>query len=335
MSTLSYTILPARRLLASQSDISSISKGHEFEEREEAPHRYRKASHEFINSLRGSGRAPSTLKSYEKNLRLIGHIIKNADLHNVTGGTLTRAMVYLAEGQRGNIRRSASSMNQIRSVARSFFSWAVETGKIRKNPAADIRLAKAVNARTMPITEQELDALFDAIRLDVSFTARRDEALFALYAFSGARRSEVLSLRVNDLELHENRIWFSALKTNGGEYRAIPNILKHVLAAYLMQRAAHLKSLHSDFVFPGRSCSGSLSARMAHLRFNYWKRAARLRPALTLNSFRSGFASRLYHVTSDAILVSHAMGHKHLSSVMRYILLGEGSIRSALEKAFP
>lgn len=225
-------------------------------------------------------------------------------------------------------------MNQIRSVVRTFFSWAVETGRVSRNPAADLRLAKVVNLPTPPISENELSLLFDAIRREDSFLARRDEALFAFYAFSGVRRNEALALRIDDLDLSENRVSLSETKTTGGEYRAIPRKLKLILAEYLIQRAARKEHSRSPFLFPGRNFSRPLSAREVHLRFEHWKKSASLRPKLTLHSFRAGFATRLYCATRDPVLVSKAMGHKSLSSINRYISLKEDSIRSAIEKAF-
>ncbi|MGA2094002.1 MAG: site-specific integrase [Candidatus Aminicenantales bacterium] len=292
------------------------------------------ASRDFIRSLKGSGRAGSTLESYSKKLELLEELIGDLLLHKVTGNTLTQALIQLEEGYPREMPRSGVSMNQIRSVVRTFFSWAVETGRVPRNPAADLRLAKVVNLPTPPISENELSLLFDAIRREYSFLARRDEALFAFYAFSGVRRNEALALRIDDLDLSEKRVWYSKTKTTGGEYRAIPSKLKLILAEYLIQRAARKEHSRSPFLFPGRNFSRPLSAREVHLRFERWKKAAGLRPKLTLHSFRAGFATRLYRATKDAVLVSNAMGHKSLSSINRYISLKEDSIRAAMEKAF-
>jgi integrase len=252
----------------------------------------------------------------------------------VTSSAIIQALIRLEQGYPGEAARSGASMNQIRSVIRTFFSWAVETGRISRNPAVDLRLAKAISPRTAPISEGEISILFDTMRQEDSFTARRDEALFALYAFSGVRRNEALSLRIGDLDLRENRVWFFKTKTTGGEIRAIPNKLNLILADYLILRTARKELFRSPFLFPGRGLSRPLSARGAHMRFEHWKRVAGLRPKLTLHSFRSGFATRLYRATKDAILVSNALGHKNLSSIKRYISLKEDSIRSAMEKAF-
>ena len=292
------------------------------------------ASRDFIRSLKGSGRAGSTLESYSKKLELLEELIGDLLIHKVTGSTLTQALIRLEKGYPCEMPRSGASMNQIRSVIRTFFSWAVETGRVRRNPAADLRLAKVVNRPTPPISENELSLLFDAIQREDSFFARRDEALFAFYAFSGVRRNEALSLRIDDLDLNKNRVWLSETKTTGGEYRVIPSKLKLILAEYLIQRAARKERSRSLFLFPGRNFSRPLSAREVHLRFEHWKKAAGLRPKLTLHSFRAGFATRLYRATKDAILVSNAMGHKSLSSINRYISLKEDSIRIAMEKAF-
>jgi integrase/recombinase XerD len=301
--------------------MSSAKLKKDFDHERKVNHqKFSTASRDFIRSLKGSGRADSTLESYSKKFELLEEIIGDLILQKVTGNILTRALIRLEEGFQYEVPRSGASMNQIRSVVRTFFSWAVATGRISRNPAADLRLAKTINLPTPPISEDELSILF--------------KALFAFYAFSGVRRNEALSLRIGDLDLRKKRVWFSETKTSGGEYRAIPNVLKLILEEYLIQCAARKERARSLFLFTGRNFSSHLSARAAHLRFEYWKKASGLRRKLTLHSFRSGFATRLYRATKDAVLVSNAMGHKNLSSIYRYISLKEDSIRTAMEKAF-
>ncbi|MCX6565072.1 MAG: tyrosine-type recombinase/integrase [Candidatus Aminicenantes bacterium] len=292
------------------------------------------ASRDFLHSLKGSGRAISTLESYAGKLALLEELIGNLNIRQVSDRILAQAIIRLEKGYPQTIPRSGPSMNQIRSVIKTFFSWALSTGRISRNPAIDLRLAKTENRPIPAISEEELARLFNTIKKDISFVARRDEALFAFYAFSGVRRNEALSLRIDDLDFPKNRVWFCKTKTTGGEYKSFPNKLRKILKQYLIQSATRKASLHSPFLFPGRDPSRSLSSREAQMRFDYWKKAAGLRQNLTLHSFRSGFATRLYRATKDPVLVSNAMGHKNLSSIHRYISMKEDSIRSAMEKAF-
>jgi site-specific recombinase XerD len=135
-------------------------------------------SRDFLNSLRASRRAGSTLESYAKKLKSLEKLMGNIFLQQITSNELIRAVISLEQGYPGVRPRSGTSMNQIRSVVRTFFYWARETGRILINPVVDLRLAKAVSQRTLPISEEELSILFRTIRRDGSLTARRDETFF-------------------------------------------------------------------------------------------------------------------------------------------------------------
>lgn len=292
------------------------------------------AHRDFVISLEGSGRAPSTIESYSRKIRLFMCLVGDIYLHEISDNTLSLALIRFKEGFPQTVPRAGTSMNQIRSALKTFFSWAVSSGRISRNPAINLRLAKAVHRPITAITGKELTQLFETINKNDSFLARRDAALFSFYAFIGVRRSEALSLRIDDLDFQKNRIWLSKSKTSGGEFKSMPDKLKTILVNYLMQRPNRDAFLRSPYLFPGRDIFRPLSPREAHLRFEYWKKASNLRQKLTLHSFRSGFATRLYDATKDPVLVSSAMGHKNLTSIHRYISMKEDSIRSAMEKAF-
>ena len=293
------------------------------------------ALNDFVSGLRGSGRSVSTIDIYCRTLRLLTALTGDMELHRFSETILSQALIRLENGYPHQARRSKATMNQIRSSIKTFFLWAFSSGIIPINPAFHLRLAKSECRPIRAISEKEIGLLLNAIHKNPSFIARRDEALLAAYAFSGLRRCEVLSLKIADLDFSRNRIWVSKTKTGTGEFKAIPIKLKSILDDYLRRRLSREAIFSSPFIFPGRNIHRPLSCREAGFRFEHWKKETGIRDELTLHSFRSGFATRVYEVTKDPVLVSKAMGHKNLASVRHYISINEDGIHSALEKAFP
>jgi integrase len=288
----------------------------------------------FLRSTEASGRAELTISSYAHKLALLNEITGDVRIIEMTADFLMKAVVKLKRGYPLGKPRSVTSMNQARSIIKSFFTWATSTGLIQQNPSVNLRLARNEQLPPKPILKDDLARLFRIIHEDKSPRARRDEALFALYAYSGVRRKEGLSVRVGDLDLGQDRIWLRGTKTGYGNLRSMPISLRTILDEYIRKSPAPRFRSRNSFLFPGRICGRSLSPRAANMRFNHWKRKANLSPELTIHSFRSGFASHLYGVTRDAILVSHALGHKSLASVNRYISIHELGTRDAIRKAF-
>ena len=84
-------------------------------------------------------------------------------------------------------------------------------------------------------------------------------------------------------------------------------------------------------LFPGRVPGTALTARQAQSRFEHWKAVAKLRPELTIHSFRAGFATALHHGCGDVMLVSEALGHSDVRPTLRYIKLCSDNLSQIIE----
>jgi integrase len=134
----------------------------------------------------------------------------------------------------------------------------------------------------------------------------RDEALFSTYAFTGLRRAEALRLDVSDYDAGK------------GVLPALPD--RGTVAEPAQQQAEPLSHRNGP--------------REAHARFQRWKKAAGLRPELTIHSFRAGFATALHRGCGDVILVSRALGHSDLRPTLRYVEPHTGRLSRAIERSF-
>ncbi len=87
-------------------------------------------------------------------------------------------------------------------------------------------------------------------------------------------------------------------------------------------------------LFPGQSPNIFLSGRQISNRFEKWKKVACIRNNLTIHSFRASYASQLYKISKDPLLVSYALGHISFNSTKRYIKEDFFDIGTILEKTF-
>ena len=124
----------------------------------------------------------------------------------------------------------------------------------------------------------------------------RDEALFSLYAMTGLRRAEALSLNFGDFD----------------------------------RQTGTLRLRQGKELFPGWGAGRGLTARQAHGRFEKWKRVTGLRPQLTIHSFRVGFATALHEQTSDAMTIARILGHRDLRMTVRYTSTSVEGMRRAI-----
>jgi site-specific recombinase XerD len=151
---------------------------------------------DYLLQLKASGRRVTTISSYAESLGLLGRRLGTSiPLTTVSPVLLNTVVAGLAiiEDRPGK-RRSQTTLNRHRSVYRGFFGWAFETKRITANPALLLGRSNMESVPTQPMTLHEVRSFLRAIRRSNEPLRLRDEALFALYAFTGLRRAEALSL---------------------------------------------------------------------------------------------------------------------------------------------
>jgi site-specific recombinase XerC len=292
----------------------------------------RQAAADYLVHLRAAGRSPATIESYETSLTLLSRLLKRrSPLEDLTDSVLEAAVAHMSGCDKtGSPQRSEATLNRYRSTYRGFFRWAFETGRIPRNPAALLGLARVESAPTSPITPWETQSFIDAIRRSNDPLRFRDEALFLTYALTGLRRAEALGLEVSDYDAAKGILRVDAGK--GRQARTIP--VARQLGAVLRRFCDSRAGSSGQKVFAGRVKGKALTARQAQGRFDRWKAAAGLRPDLTIHSFRAGFATALHRSCGDVILVSRALGHHDLRPTLRYVEPHARKLPRAIERSF-
>ena len=290
---------------------------------------------DYLVYLRASGRKATTIGSYGESLALLGRKMgTDIPLLDVSPTLLNETVASLTaiDGQPRK-RRSQTTLNRHRSAYRGFFRWAVETKRIPANPARLLGRSNMESVPTQPMTLHEVQSFLRAIRHSNDPLRVRDEALFALYAFTGLRRAEALQLDEEDYNVLTRTLQVRNGKS--GRPRTVHVIARLGLVLESLQRHnGPGREIVSGKLFPGRGAGESLTTRQAQSRFQHWKAIAGLRSTLTIHSFRVGFATALHRQSRDVVLVSRALGHGDLRPTLRYIQLSASELPHWMESTF-
>lgn len=289
---------------------------------------------DFILHLRAAGRATSTIACYQRDLFRLSHVLGSIQPQCIGDKNIDRAIVRIATAKRNGARRSSATMNRIKSTYRSFFKWAFDSKRMPSNPTERLRRSKTHSRPTTPITAAEVTSLLETIRQSDDVHAARDEALFATYAFTGVRRSEVLPLTLLDYDHRSGILQLPRTKNGGRQSKIVPPPLEDILVKRIRELIRRNTPLKRALLFPGRAPAEPMSARNVQVRFEKWKKRADIRKTLTIHSFRAGFATSLYETTGDIFLVARAMGHRDVGTTMRYINANLTIVRKAVEYTF-
>ena len=97
-------------------------------------------------------------------------------------------------------RAPTTAHNRFRGC-QAFFGWCVEEGEIRESPMARMKPPRLPEAPPPVLRDAELRAILAGCERDKTWLGRRDEAILRVFMDTGARRAEVLGLRLEDVDL--------------------------------------------------------------------------------------------------------------------------------------
>lgn len=184
----------------------------------------------FPYSLAARGLASDTIHNYRYHLRLLSESLDGRPLASVTRGDIE---AHLARKMAGGWKASTAAY-ALRAVS-AMTRWLVEEGVLTDDPAARVRTPRIVESPVTVATEKDLQALLRTCPASgaLAYVGRRDRAILSVLAATGMRRTEVASMRREDLDLDARTVLVPKSKT--GRVRVVPfdDRAAHALARWL------------------------------------------------------------------------------------------------------
>jgi integrase/recombinase XerD len=185
------------------------------------------------------------------------------------------------------------------------------------------------------LEEKELQAVLDSIDIN-SRTGVRDRALFMLLYNTGARASEIVGLKLDDLRLADTAQ--ITLLGKGRKPRSCPLWPETVTAlqAYLHQRRP--KEIETQQVFLNANGDPITRFGIRHITRKYGLKAQAKCPSLKTkvvnpHTLRHTTAMHLLRSGNDINMISYWLGHASINTTHIYIELDMDMKRKMLEKA--
>lgn len=200
-----------------------------------------------------------------------------------------QVVAYLSRWQCPDTRASR------RDALAGFYRWAVVTGSLRMSPVEMV----VVHGRDRPDPHPAPDAAVNAaLRCGDRMTRRA----VILGRFAGLRAGEIAAVHTDDVRWRPQHL---RVVGKGGKVRYVP----------VHDRVAELLGEVGDgYVFPSRC--GHWTPHPISRRVS-----AALPPPWTCHSLRHAFATALYEMCGDWVLVQEALGHASVETTKRYVLV--------------
>jgi site-specific recombinase XerD len=194
------------------------------------------------------------------------------------------------------------------NAIKTFFRYLKDKALITVDPSKDVSHPKVDNAAPKFLSQLEYRALRDITRSDP-----RIHAIVELILQTGMRISEVASLKMPHVT--EEHILVEAYATQPERNVPLNTPAKEALETYLKERP----KTDSAFVFVSKN-GKSLAVRNIRASIDRFMQKAEI-PQYSVNDLRTTFIVENLKRGVDLVTISHAAGHKRLSTTERYLEL--------------
>ena len=226
---------------------------------------------------------------------------------------------------------SATTISRHISCLRSFYKYLLLEKKIENDPMLGIVLPKQEKRLPKTLSLEEVDWLLD-INIKDNFDMRNKAMLELMYS-SGLRVSELISLKVNDVDLDMDYV---RVFGKGSKERIIPigDYAKTALKNYLFIRSELLKKEPCDFLFINNHGKGMTRQGF----FKIIKKIAcekNIKTEFSPHTLRHSFASHMLQNGADLRSIQELLGHSDISSTQIYTHISNEQLKQNYKDHHP
>jgi integrase/recombinase XerD len=273
------------------------------------------------------GLAKNSLESYERDLtRLKDWSEKNDfDLLKLTRADLREWLIDLASEN-----LSENSKRRMVSALRGFYKFLMFDGHIRKNPAEDLAAPQKGFYLPKFLNQADLERLLLAPDTSGEI-GLRDRAILELMYACGLRVSEVVDLKISDVELDAGIL---TCRGKGSKTRKVPigtSAVEWVKSYMARRRKKENVEIQNLFV------NGSGRAVTRQTIFHFIKEYAEKigLEGVSPHTLRHSFATHLIQNRADVRSVQQMLGHADISTTQIYTHITDSHLRKTYERFHP
>lgn len=272
----------------------------------------------------------NTEVSYARDLKKMQQYLSMQEINRVDEVTDVELNAYILflekEGRKpATISRSIASM-------KAFYHYMQKEKNLKEDPSVRLKAPKIEKKLPSILTTEEVTHLLEQSNGN-SAKELRDKAMLELLYATGIRVSELISLKVEDINLKMEYLSCS----DGHRERVVPfgDIARRALENYLEHgRHKLIEDESVEWLFT--NCSGKAMSRQG-----FWKliksygRKAGIEAEITPHMLRHSFAAHMISNGADLKSVQEMLGHSDISTTQVYAQMEQKRMREVYVNAHP
>ncbi len=291
---------------------------------------FRELIDQFMIYLRiEKGASKNTLEAYKRDLNELADFLKEKDvsLNEIDIDMLSNYVKLLSK------RLSRRSLARNISAIRTFFRFLVSEGILMENPARLLEVPKI--SKTLPgiLNEHEIELLLNQPPISTPI-GLRDKAMIELLYATGVRVSELVHLRINDMDFNNGYI---KVMGKGSKERFIPVGEKalNIIKEYIKEaRQKFDKKNGSPYLFLNNRGEPFTRQGFWKMLKSYAKKAG-IKKRITPHIIRHSFATHLLKNGADLRSVQMMLGHSDISTTQIYTHIDRSYLKEVYNRCHP
>ena len=284
---------------------------------------------QFMSYLRiERGASDNTLEAYKRDLNELSDFLekKNISLNEVDIDILSSYIRLLSK------RLSRRSLARNISAIRTFFRFLVSEGILDENPARLLEVPKI--SKTLPgiLNENEIELLLNQPPISTPI-GLRDKAMMELLYATGVRVSELVHLKINDIDFNTGYI---KVMGKGSKERFVPVGKKAltIIKEYMRKARERFDKKGSPYLFLNNRGEPFTRQGFWKMLKAYAKKAG-IRKRITPHVIRHSFATHLLKNGADLRSVQMMLGHSDISTTQIYTHIDRGYLKEVYNRCHP
>ena len=269
----------------------------------------------FLAAKRVEGCSQKSLKYYRSTINAMPDTVGKQVQEIVTGDLRTYLTAYQKE--KGS---SKVTIDNIRRILSSFFSWLEDEDYILKSPVRRIHKVKTASNIKETYSDETLELMRD------SCSEMRDLAMIDLLASTGMRVGEMVLLNREDIDFNEREC---AVFGKGDKERMVyfDARTKLHLQSYLNSRTDENAALFVSLKAPyGRLTIGGVETRLRELGKRLG--VSKVHP----HKFRRTLATMAIDKGMPIEQLQQLLGHKRIDTTLQYAMVKQSNVKLAHRK---
>lgn len=266
--------------------------------------------------------SPHTVLNYKLDLEELQFFLSGADITGIDYLLIRRYLAHLKEK-----KISPRSIARKLSSLRSFFRFLVKDGFVKVDPTAALASPKQEKPLPKFMTENDVVRLIETPSME-TLKGLRDRAIFETLYSTGMRVSELVGLRMRDVDLIGGVV---KVFGKGKKERLLPvgDRALRAIRGYLDKRR-----LECETIFLNKN-KKPLGARGIRKVMDVYIQKMGLKERVSPHTLRHSFATHLLDRGADLRAVQELLGHANLSTTQIYTHLTTEKLKSVYDKAHP